>query len=218
MTHPHFLKNTIKGIVPDSLLMHKLPAAAKNTILLTFDDGPDEKLTPIILDQLKIYNARAVFFVIGEKVEKSPDITKKIYQQGHLIGNHTYSHPYQKIPSLRQYSRDIRRCQNVIAAKIKKKSIVYRPPAGIISISGLILTRLSHLKTILWSIEGGEWGVYKKDSAQTIGKRLKADLQPRDIVLLHDNNEKVPFILDIIMPDIKKREIDLQQGVDFLCP
>ena len=212
------IKNLLKTAIPDNILIHRLPPTASNSILLTFDDGPDENITPIILNQLKKYNARALFFVIGEKVDKFPELTKKIHQQGHLIGNHTYSHPYKRIPPLKQYSNDIRKCQNVIATKTKKKSVIYRPPAGTISISGLFLTRLLHLKTILWSIEGGEWGVHKKNSAQIIGQRLKKQLQPRDIVLLHDNNNKVPFILDTILSDLKKREIDLQTGVDFLCP
>jgi peptidoglycan/xylan/chitin deacetylase (PgdA/CDA1 family) len=212
------VKDFIKTIMPDGLLIHRLPPTANNTILLTFDDGPNEKITPLVLERLEAYKATAIFFVIGEKVDKLPHIFEMIISRGHIIGNHTYSHPYQKIPSIREYHDDIRRCQKTIMKHQKKSPTLYRSPAGILSISGLLLAKKLHLKTILWSIEGGEWGVNKKDNAQIISQRLLENLQPRDIVLLHDNNEKTPAILDNILPNLKNRQIDLLSGVKFLCP
>ncbi|BCO07695.1 polysaccharide deacetylase family sporulation protein PdaB [Desulfolithobacter dissulfuricans] len=218
MFSPGYIKNTIKSLIPDSFLVHRLPSSAGNAVILTFDDGPDEKITPRILEQLEEYNVHAVFFVIGEKVAMFPNIFEMIVQRGHTIGNHTYSHHYKKIPSFKVYLRDIIRCQQIIEEKTGNKPILYRPPAGFISPITLLLARTQGLKTVLWSNEGGEWGVNKQDTASTIGNRLINTLQPRDIVLLHDNNEKVPFIMEMILPALKNRSIDLQHGVHAICP
>jgi len=173
MFSPRYIKNNLKSLIPDSLLVHRLPASAGNAVLLTFDDGPDEKITPRILEQLEEYNVHAVFFVIGEKVALFPNIFEMIVQRGHTIGNHTYSHPYKKIPSFKKYLRDIDRCQQLIEEKTGNKPMLYRPPAGIISPFALLLASTQGLKTVLWSNEGGEWGINKQDTASTIGNRLR---------------------------------------------
>jgi peptidoglycan/xylan/chitin deacetylase (PgdA/CDA1 family) len=211
------LKDFIKTIIPDTLLMHRLPRGLCKSILLTFDDGPDERITPQVLERLEKYNVRAVFFVIGHKVEQFPHILDMVVARGHVIGNHTYSHPYVQIPPLHEYRRDMLHCQRIVQARLGEAPVLYRSPAGILSISGLLLAKSLGLKTVLWSIEGGEFGVNKKDDAFTIGERLKKNLRPDDIVLLHDNNDKMPVILDIILPELKKRGIDLYNGVNALC-
>lgn len=210
------VKDFIKTIIPDSLLLHRLPNCAANSILLTFDDGPDEHVTPQVLERLDKYNARAVFFVIGYKVEQFPKIFDMMVAKGHVIGNHTYAHPYEKIPHLREYRREIVHCQSVVHPRLGEAPFLYRSPAGILSISGLLLAKSLGLRTVLWSIEGGEWGVNKNDDALIIGERLKKNLRQQDIVLLHDNNIKMPIILDIILPELKKRGIDLYDGVKAL--
>lgn len=212
------LKNFIKTSIPNNILIHRLPLQASKSILLTFDDGPDEKITPQILERLEKYNVRAVFFVVGCEAEKKPHVVDLILSKGHIVGNHTYSHQLPQMLSFRQYRRDINRCQEIIKIRSGSTPRLYRSPMGRLSVSGLLTAKSLGLKTVLWSIEGGEWGVHKEDDAKTIANRLKKNIQQRDIVLLHDDNAKMPLILDIILPDLQKRGIDLYNGVKALCP
>ena len=210
------IKDIIKTIIPNSLLIHRLPKAAANSVLLTFDDGPDEQITPQILDRLEQYNARAVFFVVGERLEKYPHIANLILSKGHLLGNHSYSHPHPNKVSKNEYQSNIIHCQDLIKVRTGQTSKLYRPPMGVISLSGFYITRKVPLKTTLWSIEGGEWGINKKDDTQTIAKKLIKNIRSQDIVLLHDDNIKTIDVLDIILPELKSRNIDLYRGVDSI--
>lgn len=113
------------------------------------------------------------------------------------------------------YRRDLLRCQDVIAKTTGEKPILFRPPRGLTP-TCLFAAKSLDLKTVLYSVEGGEWGYRKTSDAETIGKELARNLRPRDIVLLHDDNWKVPAVLDIILPTIKDRNIDIYHGVDRL--
>jgi len=199
-------------------MTHRLDRKAAHSVLLTFDDGPDEHITPLILRRLEEYGARAVFFVVGYKVEGFPQLLNLIKEKGHIIGNHSYHHPKGKLPSLLKvlaYRQDLVKCQSVIEQTIGIKPVLFRPPRGFAPAS-LLAAKSIGLKTVLYSSEGGEWGYRKSSDAQTIGTELSRTLRPRDIILLHDDNSKVPTILDIIMPAIKERDIDTRNGVDYL--
>jgi peptidoglycan/xylan/chitin deacetylase (PgdA/CDA1 family) len=213
-----FLKEQIKNVLPDSVMTHKLHREAGNTILLTFDDGPDEKITPAVLRLLETYQARAVFFVVGRKVERSPHLLDLIGKKGHLIGNHSYRHPRGRLPGIREtgsYRRDVERCQQAIEKAGGRRPAIFRPPRGL-TVASLLAARSLGLRTILYSAEGGEWGVRKSCGAQAIASGLLGELAPRDIVLLHDDNTKVPAVLEIILPAIQERNMDMARGVDYL--
>jgi len=213
-----FLKEAIKGILPDGVMTHRLRRQAGNSILLTFDDGPDEEITPAVLQLLERYRARAVFFVVGRKVERSPHLLDLIGRKGHLVGNHSYRHARGKMPGIRQtgsYRRDVERCQRAIEKAGGRKPAIFRPPRGL-TMASLLAARSMGLRTILYSAEGGEWGVRKSSAAPAIASGLLGELAPRDIVLLHDDNAKVPAVLEIILPAIQERGLDMFRGVDHL--
>jgi peptidoglycan/xylan/chitin deacetylase (PgdA/CDA1 family) len=212
------LKKAIKNVIPNSLMRYRLDKQAESSILLTFDDGPDENITPFILERLEEYRARAVFFVVGSKVKETPHLLKLIKARGHLIGNHSYSHPKGELPGLSSfftYRRDLIKCQDIIEKTIGTKPTLFRPPRGI-NPTSLLAAKSLDLRIVLYSIEGGEWGYRKSSDAQTIGRELAKSLRPRDIVLLHDDNSKVPMILDIIMPAIENKKVDTRNGVNNL--
>lgn len=210
------IKDFVKTIIPNNLMVHRLPQQADNSIVLTFDDGPDSKITPLVLERLEQYNARAIFFVIGQKVEAHPKLFNDILDKGHVIGNHTYTHSYQQQLSITRCQEEILRCQELVQQKQGYPPVLYRPPKGVLSPSALYTAKKMNLTTVLWSIEGGEWGVNKQKNETNIGNTLKQNIQPRDIVLLHDNNNKMPRILDILLPNLKQRGIDLFSGVKYL--
>jgi peptidoglycan-N-acetylglucosamine deacetylase len=209
------LKEIIKTVIPNSLLMHQLPKQARRSVLLTFDDGPDPELTPLVLERLAKFNARAVFFVVGEKIIESPQIFDKIISNGHIIGNHSFKHPNRIISSTHEFRKEFIKCSEVIQSKTGQKVNLIRPPLGI-SFAALKVSKLMGTKIILWSIEGGEWGVNKHDSTEKIIMRLKKKIKPRDILLLHDNNQQTIQILDGILPFLKENHIDLSNGINYL--
>jgi len=114
---PHFLKPLGKHLV------FNIPNN-QNEIYLTFDDGPHPEITPWVLKTLAEYDAKATFFVIGEHALQNPELIQNIRNEGHAIGNHSYSHPSGwKTPSSEYYD-DIDRCQEMVNSKL------FRPPYG----------------------------------------------------------------------------------------
>ncbi len=104
---------------------------AKNKVVLSFDDGPDRQWTPKILDILKEKHAPGVFFVIGDEANRAPDLLKREYNEGHEIGNHTWTHPKFDEISRTQVRWELNLTQRLIESTLGVKSILFRPPYGI---------------------------------------------------------------------------------------
>src|SRR6266849_6322003 len=104
---------------------------AKNKLVLSFDDGPDRRWTPKVLDILKEKNAPASFFVIGDQANRAPDLLKREYAEGHEIGNHTFTHPKFDEISRTQIKWELNLTQRLIESTLGVKSILFRPPYGI---------------------------------------------------------------------------------------
>jgi len=208
-------KEIIKQSIPDTILTHKLGKIYSQSILFTFDDGPDQTITPQIIDILTEYRVCAVFFVVGAKADKYPHLVEQIIESGHIIGNHTYHHPNTHI-SFRDLLREIKKCQDIINSICGVNPVLFRPPRGIVSHQMLLGACLYNLRTVLWSNEGGEWGYASEDDEDTIGSRLSSSLRPQDIVLLHDNNHKVPNILKNVLRSSHSRNVDFRNGIGYL--
>src|SRR5262249_43297676 len=99
-----------------------------NAVLLTFDDGPHAEITPSVLDRLRDFQARAVFFVVGNRIDGSADLLKRMMAEGHLIGNHTYTHPLGRDPGPLSYMRDVRRNQELLAQLTASSPRLFRAP------------------------------------------------------------------------------------------
>ncbi len=100
-----------------------MPADEKN-IYLSFDDGPHPEITPFVLEELKKYSAQASFFCVGDRVVQYPEVYKQILDEGHVVGNHTYSHPNGWETPLKEYMKDIAAASKYI------ESNLFRPPYG----------------------------------------------------------------------------------------
>ena len=115
-------------------------------VWLTFDDGPTPKVTNFILKVLKKNNIKATFFCVGNKIEKHPDIIKKINNEGHVIGNHSYSHINGFKTSTKKYLKDISKCQELIP-----NTKIFRPPYG--KITPMQIRKLKQdFKIIMWDV------------------------------------------------------------------
>lgn len=171
----------------------------------TFDDGPDPVHTPKILNVLKENNIKATFFLIGSKVEVYPEIVKRIYDEGHLIGNHTYSHSarYTLWTSNRIYE-DIQRANDRIYKIIGQRPTLFRPPFGVTNplIGNAVKNRF---KCIGWSLRS--FDTIKHLKRDKISKRIADSIKNGDIVLFHDDREQSEVLLTLVIDEMKKKGI-----------
>lgn len=184
----------------------------KKVIALTFDDGPNKAYTNQILEVLKEYNAKATFFVIGENVKRDPTTLKKVHAEGHEIGNHTFTHPkLQNIDSF-TLKKEITQTDKIVMKYITQKPIYFRPVGGYYNEEVVKAAVNTNHKIILWSPnqDPRDWN---HESAEHIYTHVMNNIQPGDIILLHDGGgdrtETVQAIKKII-PALKK------QGYAFL--
>ena len=130
-----------KRLLPEWLVKRWLDEAEPRRLLLTFDDGPSPEVTLQVLERLERYGARAVFFVVGRRVEEAPEVVDAILRAGHLIGNHTYHHDNIGEPALPEYVAELRQCQDVVA-KYGPAPWLFRPPRGRLSFASLVASRV----------------------------------------------------------------------------
>lgn len=176
----------------------------KNSIALTFDDGPDGKITPKILDILKQNNVKANFFFIGENVSRFPGVVRRADKEGNLVLNHSYDHPDFKKQNNEETKNEILKTENIIYKIIGKRPAIIRPPYGDVDervVSSILETGD---KITIWSIDTLDWSQKEKDN---IIKNVLDNLRPGDILLMHSNGDKsaTAEALPSIIKGVKER-------------
>ncbi|MDE6253270.1 MAG: polysaccharide deacetylase family protein [Lachnospiraceae bacterium] len=151
----------------------------KRRIALTFDDGPG-KYTEELLDGLLERNVKATFFLIGKNAEMYPEIVKRIEQEGHIIGNHTYSHVRLTCISNENAIEEIRKTNSIIEDITGKKVEYIRPPFGSWTKK---LENSVDMKPVFWSVDPRDWSVLNTDSVTC---HIVNNTSEGDIVLMHD--------------------------------
>jgi len=171
---------------------------APGKIALTFDDGPDPRFTPAILDVLREKNVKATFFVIGLAGYQSPSLLERIYAEGHEIGNHTYTHPDLEDVSSSQLRLELVLSQRLIQSRLGVSTRLFRPPYGVddqaVSTSGLDRLRLAQQLgyVIVGSqIDANDWGSEGNETPPTADEIVDTVLEQArsgdgHVVLLHD--------------------------------
>jgi peptidoglycan-N-acetylglucosamine deacetylase len=172
-------------------------------IHLTFDDGPTPGITSGVLALLKEYNAKATFFCLGKNVVNNPELFKEITDQGHAIGNHSYSHFNGWKTPRKLYFADIKKAELVFNSKL------YRPPYGKISILQWIVLRKS-FRVILWTCISRDYD--KSKSVEYILKRVKKASYPGAVIVFHDSEKSWP-ILQKVLP----LYLDFLKSNNFTC-
>lgn len=207
-------RGTVKrAVLRAASVVSRLDRRAGHSALLTFDDGPHPEVTTAVLDRLERYDAHAVFFIVGNRIPLAPWALSRILDGGHRLGNHTYYHDY-KNRGVSEYSDDIGRCQGAVEALIGVSPSLFRPPLGRITVSGLRAARRHGLKTYHWSVECADWSLRSREAAIDSGERLGRIIGPGDIVLLHDDNPYVLPILDVLLPQLADRGLDLRPPLE----
>lgn len=178
---------------------------AKNTnekiIYLTFDAGFENGNTPAILDALKKHKAPATFFVVGTYLSSNPDLVKRMVNEGHTVGNHTYHHPdMSKISTLEAFQKEL----GDVAAEYKKitgteMTKYYRPPQGKYSEANLKMAKSLGYKTFFWSLAYVDWYENNQPTKEEAFEKLLGRIHPGAIVLLHSTSKTNGDILDELL-------------------
>lgn len=156
-----------------------------NKVVLTFDDGPGKDYTPTILDILADKGAKATFFMVGKQVEKHPEIVRRIVDEGHEVGNHTYGHitvPHAPPPQL---AAQIMRTNLVILQHTGVYPQYLRPPRGLYDMRLRRIAKLLGQELVLWSLSSQDW--HPRATAAGVSRRIINKVLPGDIILFHDS-------------------------------
>ena len=163
---------------------HGLPPGSKQ-IALTFDDGPNDPHTFALLDILAKHNVLATFFLIGRYVRQAPHIAQEVAKRGHVVGNHTFTHPLLIFQSEARIRQEIIECRTTISDALGEHSNLFRPPWGGRRPIVFRVVRELGLEPVMWNITGYDWIA---SSANFIERRVTRRIQGGDVVLLHDGS------------------------------
>ncbi|WP_419995197.1 polysaccharide deacetylase family protein [Streptomyces boninensis] len=152
---------------------------------LTFDDGPHPGNTPGVLRVLRKHGVRATFFVIGENVADNPDLLRAIADDGHVIGNHSYTHPQLDLIETGRVRTELSRTCDVIDKVLRQPPRLARAPYGMWDARGLKICAALQMEPFQWSVDTLDWTV-PQPPATTITSRVLDSAQPGAIVLSHD--------------------------------
>ena len=176
----------------------------QNNIWLTFDDGPTPKVTPFILNTLKEENVKATFFLVGEQIERQPDLYNQIISDGHVIANHSYSHINSWKSNTLDYLNDIEKCQ-----KLMPKNKLFRPPYG--KISALQIRRLKKkYKIILWDVLS--WDFSLSIAPSKVKRNVMKNTKQGSIIVFHNNQKSFQNLTSILKETIQELK---QKGFSF---
>lgn len=131
--------------------------AAPSQLALTFDDGPNPAVTPLLLDLLDQYNAKATFFMIGRFVRECPELAREVANRGHVIGNHTQTHPNLFWLSPRAIRNELQQCQSALQDAVGAAAKVFRPPYGLRNPWVVGTARELGMQTVMWTLLPGDW-------------------------------------------------------------
>ena len=170
-------------------------------IYLTFDCGYENGYTPAILDALEKHNVKAAFFVVGNYLETSPDLVKRMVEEGHIVGNHTYHHPdMSQISDPASFQEEItsleKKYQEITGLEMQK---FYRPPQGKYSESNLKMAQELGYQTVVWSLAYVDWYVDQQPTQEEAYAKLLPRIHPGAVVLLHSTSKINAEILDDLL-------------------
>ncbi|MBZ5574251.1 MAG: polysaccharide deacetylase family protein [Acidobacteriia bacterium] len=161
-----------------------LPRGSKK-LALTYDDGPNDPCTLHLLEVLAKHDVRATFFLIGRHVEHRPDIVRAVVQAGHVVGNHTFSHPNLIFASAQRTRLELQRCDQALRDAVGEHSRLFRPPFGGRRPGTLQLARSLGLEPVMWNVTGWDWsGKPAKYIEHKVGRQIRGG----DVMLLHDGS------------------------------
>jgi peptidoglycan-N-acetylglucosamine deacetylase len=178
-----------------------------NEVALTFDDGPAPKTTDTILDILKKNQVPAAFFMIGERAVEHPHLVQRIADEGHLIGNHSYSHHalFDLFPRS-EMVRELRATNKAIEKMVRKRVHLFRPPYGVTTPALAKAVSKTKMTPVGWSLRS--FDTVAKSPDQLINK-INKQVKPGDVILLHDTKAVTAEALQNIIDAIRQKGLKI---------
>jgi peptidoglycan-N-acetylglucosamine deacetylase len=162
-------------------------ARGSRQIALTYDDGPNDPHTLQLLEALARRGVQATFFLIGRHVQQRPDIAREIVQAGHVVGNHTFTHPLLTFQSETEIKEQLSRCHAALQSAVGQHSNLFRPPFGGRRPTVLRVARELGLAPVMWNVTGYDWNA---PPAEVIERKVARQIRGGDVILLHDGGHK----------------------------
>jgi peptidoglycan/xylan/chitin deacetylase (PgdA/CDA1 family) len=162
-------------------------ARGTRQLALTYDDGPNDPHTLRLLEVLAKHDVRATFFLIGRYIQQRPDIVREVVKAGHVIGNHTFTHPLLIFKSAAEVRKELSDCCSAIQDAVGEPANLFRPPFGGRRPAVLRVARELGLEPIMWNVTGYDWSA---PPAATIEKKVSHQIRGGDVILLHDGSHK----------------------------
>jgi peptidoglycan/xylan/chitin deacetylase (PgdA/CDA1 family) len=186
------------SLFPDALVQTK-GSRRDNIRYLTFDDGPDPTYTPPLLDLLARHGVKASFFLVGQKIERYPKLVERIVAEGHMLGNHSYSHWSFKRMTTRKKLDEIHSTDALLSAFDGRLHHRMRPPHGYVGADLLCYFAMHRRSFVYWSYDSLD---YQDHPTRVMVDRLRADPpSPGDIVLMHDDSDRARDALTVLLPE-----------------
>ncbi len=178
----------------------------EKVIYLTFDAGYENGCTAQILDALKKHNAPGAFFLVGNYLEKNPDLVRRMIDEGHIVGNHTMHHPNMTVVQNRAtFEKELSDLEALFTQITgKNMSKYYRPPQGIYSESNLSMAKDMGYKTVFWSLAYVDWNNDSQPTKEQAFDKLLNRIHPGAIVLLHSTSKTNAAIMDELLTEWEK--------------
>jgi polysaccharide deacetylase family sporulation protein PdaB len=170
------------------------------TIALTFDDGPNAKYTPQVLSILNKEKVRASFFLVGKNAERYPALVKQIYQEGHSIGDHTYSHVRLNKISSWKIKKEVEQTRDIVKDITGQPTVLFRPPWGVFDGRSLAELAIRKFDVVLWSVDSRDWA---RPGAAAIKKNILSHVRNGSIILCHDSHDQIVTALPDIIEKLK---------------
>ena len=162
-------------------------APGTRQIAVTYDDGPNDPHTLRLLEVLARHGVRATFFLIGRYVQKRPDIAHAVAEAGHVIGNHTFTHPLLIFKSEAEIRKELSDCRAALNDAVGAHSNLFRPPFGGRRPAVLRIARELGLEPVMWNVTGHDWSA---TPAQEIESKVMRRIRGGDVILLHDGGHQ----------------------------
>ena len=163
-----------------------LPPGTKK-LALTYDDGPNDPHTLGLLEVLQQNDIKATFFLIGRYVRQRPDIVRELVNAGHVVGNHTQTHPLLTFQAPSEIKKQLEDCRQALTDAVGTHSNLFRPPFGGRRPAVLRIARQLGLEPVMWNVTGYDWNA---PSSGHIERKVTSQVRGGDVILLHDGGHK----------------------------
>lgn len=185
----------------EALSARYLGDVSEPVIYLTFDAGFENGNTPAILDALKKHHAPAAFFLVGNYLETAPDLVRRMVEEGHVVGNHTTSHPdMSKIADLETFQQELKGVEDLYREVTGEEMLkLYRPPQGKFSLENLKQAQQLGYTTVFWSLAYVDWYTDNQPTKEQAFDKLLPRIHNGAIVLLHSTSSTNAQILDELL-------------------